>query len=123
MATYVLIHGAGDSGWYWHLLEAELRDRGHDVVAPDLPSEDDAAGLSEYADVVVDAIGDRTDLVHFTEVAGRIVDPINAFFDQVFVMVDDADLRQARLGLLAAVRDLGAGVLDWPHLRLDLAAR
>ncbi len=68
-------------------------------------------------------LGDRTDLVHFTEVAGRIVDPINAFFDQVFVMVDDADLRQARLGLLAAVRDLGAGVLDWPHLRLDLAAR
>ena len=20
MATYVLIHGAGDVGWYWHLL-------------------------------------------------------------------------------------------------------
>ena len=54
MATYVLIHGAGDSGWYWHLLEAELRDRGHDVVAPDLPSDDDAAGLAEYADTVDD---------------------------------------------------------------------
>ena len=37
MATYVLIHGAADSGWFWHLLEAELRRRGHDVVAPDLP--------------------------------------------------------------------------------------
>jgi hypothetical protein len=39
MATYVLIHGAGDSGWYWHLLEAELRARGHDVVVPDLTAE------------------------------------------------------------------------------------
>jgi hypothetical protein len=63
MATFVLIHGAGDGGWYWHLLEAELRRRGHDVVAPDLPSEDDSAGLPEYADTVVDAIGDRADLV------------------------------------------------------------
>ncbi len=37
MSTFVLIHGAGDVGWYWHRVEAELRARGHDVVAPDLP--------------------------------------------------------------------------------------
>ena len=29
-ATYVLIHGAGDSGWYWHLVDDELRERGHE---------------------------------------------------------------------------------------------
>jgi pimeloyl-ACP methyl ester carboxylesterase len=46
-ATLVLIHGAGDVGWYWHLVEGELRRRGHDVVAPDLPCDDDYAGLSE----------------------------------------------------------------------------
>jgi len=63
MATYVLIHGAGDVGWYWHLVAAELRERGHDAVAPDLPCEDDSAGLSEYADAVLDAIGDRSELV------------------------------------------------------------
>ena len=28
MATFVLIHGAGDAGWYWHLTEAELHARG-----------------------------------------------------------------------------------------------
>jgi hypothetical protein len=33
------------------------------VVAPDLPCDDDAAGLSEYADVVVQAVGSRSDLV------------------------------------------------------------
>ncbi|HZC83097.1 MAG TPA: alpha/beta fold hydrolase [Rubrobacter sp.] len=36
MATYVLIPGAGGVAWYWHLLEAELRARGHEVVAVDL---------------------------------------------------------------------------------------
>lgn len=56
MTTYALIHGAGDSGWYWHLVEAELRARGHRTVAPDLPADDDSADLSDYADVVVDAV-------------------------------------------------------------------
>ena len=37
-ATYVLIHGAGDVGWYWHLVEAELRARRHRVVVMDLPA-------------------------------------------------------------------------------------
>jgi pimeloyl-ACP methyl ester carboxylesterase len=63
LATFVLIHGAGDSAWYWHLLEPELRDRGHEVVAVDLPCDDDSAGLTEYADTVVDAIGGRRGLV------------------------------------------------------------
>jgi pimeloyl-ACP methyl ester carboxylesterase len=63
MATFVLIHGAGDVGWYWHLVEKELRGRGHDVVAPDLPCEDDAAGLPEYAESVVEAMGDRAELI------------------------------------------------------------
>ncbi len=27
MATFVLIHGAADTAWYWHLLEPELRER------------------------------------------------------------------------------------------------
>jgi pimeloyl-ACP methyl ester carboxylesterase len=43
MATFALIHGGGDVGWYWHLVEAELRERGHEVVAPDLPCDVDSA--------------------------------------------------------------------------------
>ena len=53
MSTFILIHGGGDVGWYWHLVEAELRARGHDVVAPDLPANDDSATLGDYADAVV----------------------------------------------------------------------
>ena len=76
MTTYVLIHGAGDVGWYWHLVEAELRAPGHDVVAPDLPCDDDSAGLHEYADAVVQAIGDRTDLVVVAQSAGGFTAPL-----------------------------------------------
>ena len=70
MATFVLIHGAGDVGWYWHLVAGELAARGHDVVAPDLPCDDDSAGLSEYVDVVLDAVADRGDLVVVAQSAG-----------------------------------------------------
>jgi predicted 3-demethylubiquinone-9 3-methyltransferase (glyoxalase superfamily) len=38
LATYVLIHGAGGRGWYWHLVERELRTRGQEVVVTDLPA-------------------------------------------------------------------------------------
>jgi pimeloyl-ACP methyl ester carboxylesterase len=76
MATFVLIHGAGDVGWYWHLVEAALRERGHDVVAPDLPCDDDSTGLSEYANAVIDAIGERTDLVVVGQSLGGFTAPL-----------------------------------------------
>lgn len=61
--TFVLVHGAGDVGWYWHLVAQRLRHRGHDVVTPDLPCDDDGAGLDDYVRTVEQAIGDRDDLV------------------------------------------------------------
>jgi pimeloyl-ACP methyl ester carboxylesterase len=76
MATFALIHGAGDVGWYWHLVEDELRGRGHDVVAPDLPCDDDTAGLSEYADTVLEAIGDRSELVVVAQSFGAFTAPL-----------------------------------------------
>ncbi|MFF0062454.1 alpha/beta fold hydrolase [Streptomyces sp. NPDC005279] len=62
MATYVLIPGADGRAWYWHRLVPELRRRGHDVVAVDLPRES-SAGLAEHADAVVRAIGGRGGVV------------------------------------------------------------
>lgn len=76
MATYVLIHGAASDSWYWHRVVPELRARGHQVVAPDLPCEDDAAGFSEYADAVVDAIAGRTDLVVVAQSLGGFTAPL-----------------------------------------------
>ncbi|WP_424532984.1 alpha/beta hydrolase [Sphaerisporangium viridialbum] len=76
MSTYVLIPGAASDSWYWHLLNAELRARGHDVVAPDLPCDDDSAGLAEYTDSVIDAIGDRTGLVVVAQSFGGFTAPL-----------------------------------------------
>ncbi len=76
LATYVLIHGAGSDSWYWHLVAPELQARGHEVVAPDLPCDDDSAGLAEYTDAVVDAIGDRTDLVVVGQSLGGFTAPL-----------------------------------------------
>jgi pimeloyl-ACP methyl ester carboxylesterase len=87
MATFALIHGGGDVGWYWHLVEAELRRRGHDAVAPDLPCDDDAAGLDEYADVVVDATRGRGNLVVVAHSYGGFTAPLVADRVPVDVLV------------------------------------
>ena len=76
MSAYVLIPGAGGNAWYWHLLAPELRGRGHDVVAVDLPSDDDSAGLAEYADAVIEAIGDRTGIVLVAQSLGGFTAPL-----------------------------------------------
>jgi pimeloyl-ACP methyl ester carboxylesterase len=78
MSTFVLIHGAGDVGWYWHLVASELRAHGHDVVAPDLPGDDESAELGDYADAVIDAIGDRKDLIVVGQSFGGFTAPLVA---------------------------------------------
>ena len=59
--TFVLVHGAADQAASWDDVAAALRGRGHDVVAVDLPCEDDSAGLEQYTDTVVEAIGPGRD--------------------------------------------------------------
>lgn len=53
-----------------------LRARGHSIVAPDLPCDDDSAGLEEYADVVVNAIGYFTDLIVVAQSMGGFTAPL-----------------------------------------------
>jgi pimeloyl-ACP methyl ester carboxylesterase len=76
VTTFALIHGGGGSSWDWHLVAAELRDRGHGAVAVDLPSEDAMAGWSEYADTVVDALDDRRDVVVVGHSLGGFTAPL-----------------------------------------------
>jgi pimeloyl-ACP methyl ester carboxylesterase len=76
MATYVLIHGASSDSWYWHLVTPKLQKLGHEVVAPDLPCDDDTAGFEEYADAVIRAIEDRRDLILVAQSMGGFTAPI-----------------------------------------------
>jgi pimeloyl-ACP methyl ester carboxylesterase len=77
-STFAFIHGAGDVGWYWHLVERDLRAAGFNTLAPDLPVEDDRAGLREYADVVVDAIDGHSDVVIVAQSFGGYIAPLVA---------------------------------------------
>lgn len=76
MTSFALIHGAGDVGWYWHLLAAELEARGHEAVAPDLPCDDPSAGLADYADVVVRAIDGHDGVVVVAQSFGGYTAPL-----------------------------------------------
>lgn len=60
MTTFILIPGAGGVAWYWHRVAPLLERAGHEVVAVELPGDDERAGLHAYADRVVDAIGARS---------------------------------------------------------------
>ena len=76
MTTFVLVPGAGGAAWYWHRVVPLLRDAGHDAIAIDLPAEDEKAGLQAYAARVVDAIGDRSDVVLVAQSLAGFTAPI-----------------------------------------------
>jgi pimeloyl-ACP methyl ester carboxylesterase len=78
MSCFVLIPGAGGSAWYWHRVVPELRARGHEAVAVDLPAADPAAGLAEYTDAVVAAADGRTDVVLVAQSMGGLTGPLVA---------------------------------------------
>jgi pimeloyl-ACP methyl ester carboxylesterase len=76
VATFVLIHGGGGSAWDWHLVVPELRERGHDAVAVDLPCEDESAGWKEYTDGVARQVGDRRELIVVGHSLGGFTAPL-----------------------------------------------
>src|SRR3954463_5249774 len=63
MNHFVLVPGAGGAAWYWHRVVPMLQEAGSVAVAVDLPGDDPKAGLDVYAERVIAAIGDRSDVV------------------------------------------------------------
>lgn len=86
MATIAIIHGAGSQGSDWRLVAAELRERGHDPVLVDLPCED-PVGLDGYAGAVIEAIGERDDVVLVAHSLGGLIAPVVATRIPVEAMV------------------------------------
>jgi pimeloyl-ACP methyl ester carboxylesterase len=62
-ACFVLIPGAGGMASYWHRVAPLLEAARHEVIAVDLPGDDPRAGLNEYADIVLRAIGARASVI------------------------------------------------------------
>ncbi|UQU67982.1 glycine--tRNA ligase [Couchioplanes caeruleus] len=104
----------------------EAIQRARRIVPAGTAASYDPAQLKEPAEVALheavssvrERLDGRADLGWFTEVAGVLTAPVTTFFAEVYVMADEPAVRAARLGLLAEVRDLGEGLLDWTQLRL-----
>jgi pimeloyl-ACP methyl ester carboxylesterase len=75
-SSFVLIPGAGGMAWYWHQVEPFLEQAGHEAIAVDLPADDDRAGLSDYADVVARAIGERSNIILVAQSLGGFTAPL-----------------------------------------------
>jgi pimeloyl-ACP methyl ester carboxylesterase len=70
MAAFVLVPSAGGVARYWHRVVPLLEEAAHDAVAVDLPGDDEHAGLSAYADRVIDAVGARDVILVVQSLAG-----------------------------------------------------
>ncbi|MFI7680625.1 glycine--tRNA ligase [Actinophytocola sp. NPDC049390] len=98
------------------------------IVPADTEATYDPAKLTEPAEAALhqelvkakDAMATPA-LADFVLAATPLTAPINTFFDDILVMAEDAEVRAARLGLLATIRDLAAPVLDWQALGTSFA--
>jgi pimeloyl-ACP methyl ester carboxylesterase len=78
MTTIALVHGAFHGGWCWDRLVPELHARGFETVAPDMPCDDPAAGVLEYAAVIEKATQGHDDVVLVGHSLGSLVIPVVA---------------------------------------------
>ncbi|WP_237771370.1 glycine--tRNA ligase [Kribbella sp. ALI-6-A] len=95
------------------------------IVPPETEPSYDAGKLTEPAEVVLHEAVQKvtpapTTLAEFVPAATVLVEPITTFFEEILVMAEDPQVKAARLGLLATIRDLAAPVLDWQALGTSL---
>src|SRR3954451_4774230 len=75
---FVLIPGAGGAAWYWSRVAPLLREAGHEVVAVDLPGDDENVGIEQYADLVVAACEGVDEVVVVAQSLGGFTAPLAA---------------------------------------------
>jgi pimeloyl-ACP methyl ester carboxylesterase len=63
MTSFILVPGAGGMAWYWHRVLPLVQAAGHEAIAVDLPGDDKYAGLAAYAEIVITAIAERSDVI------------------------------------------------------------
>jgi pimeloyl-ACP methyl ester carboxylesterase len=75
-ASFILIPGAGGMAWYWHRVVGLLERAHREAIAVELPGDDNTAGLGEYAELVVRAIGQRTNVILVAQSLGGFTAPL-----------------------------------------------
>ncbi|WP_164478266.1 alpha/beta fold hydrolase [Mycolicibacterium stellerae] len=61
MTTFALLHGAWHDAWCWDRVTPLLKQAGHDVIVPRLPSDDGSADFDTYADVACTSLRECSD--------------------------------------------------------------
>ncbi|MGC0249013.1 glycine--tRNA ligase [Pseudactinotalea sp. Z1748] len=97
------------------------------IVPPGTPAQPASDLLTEKAELALRdtlaALPPSSSLTGFTDDSAGLVASVNTFFDAILVMAPQEDLRQARLGLLAAVAQRVPGDVDWAGLDTALSVR
>jgi predicted alpha/beta hydrolase family esterase len=75
-ASFVLIPGAGGMAWYWHRVVELLEQAHREAIAVELPGDDNRAGLADYAEIVVRAIGKRAAPILVAQSLGGFTAPL-----------------------------------------------
>ena len=73
---FVLVPGAGGMAWYWHRVSPLLQQAGHEAIAVDLPGDDESMGLNDYTEIVIRAIGERSNVVLVAQSLGGFTAPL-----------------------------------------------
>ncbi len=102
----------------------QTMQRARRIVPPGTAPHYDPGALTEPAEIRLhDTLGKTraaldaiTDLDHYTSGTTDLTHAVTEFFDHVYVMDDNPERRTARLGLLAAITELGEQTLTWEHL-------
>ena len=74
--SFVLVPGAGGMAWYWHRVSPLLEQKRNEAIAVDFPGDDEDMGLNDCAEIVVRAIGDRSDVVLVAQSLGGFTAPL-----------------------------------------------
>ena len=85
--TFVLIPGAGGTKWYWHRVVPLLQEAGHLAIPVDLPADDPAAGLAEYARLVTDAADGSGNVTLVAQSLGGFTAPLAAMKTDIRALV------------------------------------
>jgi glycyl-tRNA synthetase len=102
----------------------QTMQRARRIVPPGTAPHYDPGVLTEPAEIRLhDTLGKTraalegiTDLDHYTSATTDLTHAVTEFFDQIYVMNDNPEHRATRLGLLAAITELGEHTLSWEHL-------
>ncbi|QDQ98294.1 alpha/beta hydrolase [Tomitella fengzijianii] len=77
MARFILVPGAGGAAEvFWREVAAELAAHGHTAIPVEIPGDDPALGLPEYAAIVDEAIGAQRDVVLVAQSLGGFTAPM-----------------------------------------------